>query len=40
MDNEAGIWCVKDFKCNNGTDAEQFWEITLSTGLDIYEGWF
>lgn len=40
MDNEDGIWCVKDFKCHNDFDSSRFWEMALSVGLEICDGWF
>jgi len=40
MDNEGGIWCVKDFKCHQMLDAEDFWRATVCAGLEIAEGWF
>jgi hypothetical protein len=40
MDNEAGIWCVKDFKCHNDLDGLRFWEMALSVGVEVCDGWF
>lgn len=40
MDNEGGIFCVKDFKCHQLWDPQTFWEMVICAGLEIADGWF
>ena len=38
MDNEGGIWCVKDFKCHEFLDPTTFWRATVAVAQDIATG--
>jgi len=38
MDNEGGIWCVKDFKCHEFVDPRTFWTSAVCIGREIAEG--
>ncbi|CAE7286407.1 agiA [Symbiodinium natans] len=38
MDNEGGIWCVKDFKCHEFVDPTTFWTAAVCIGKEIAEG--
>lgn len=40
MDNEGGIWQVKDFKCHQHLDPRVFWEAVVCAALEIADGWF
>jgi hypothetical protein len=40
MDNEGGLWIVKDFKCHKILDPEQFWKAVLCVSQEIGQGWF
>eukprot|EP00928_Gymnodinium_smaydae_P005193 TRINITY_DN11785_c0_g2_i1.p1 TRINITY_DN11785_c0_g2~~TRINITY_DN11785_c0_g2_i1.p1 ORF type:complete len:1479 (-),score=258.43 TRINITY_DN11785_c0_g2_i1:130-4020(-) len=40
MDNEGGIWSVKDFKLNKLWDPKTFWQATLCASQEIADGWF
>lgn len=40
MDNESGIFCVKDFKCHQFFDPQTFWEMVICAGKEIADGWF
>ena len=38
MDNEGGIWCVKDFKCHQMIEAYLFWQTVVYVGLELSDG--
>jgi len=38
MDNEGGIWCVKDFKCHEFVDPTKFWTAAVCIGREVAEG--
>eukprot|EP00435_Cladocopium_sp_Y103_P054863 s86_g18.t1 len=40
MDNEGGIWCVKDFKCHEFLDPTTFWRAAVGAAQEIAEGNF
>lgn len=40
MDNEGGIWYVKDFKCHQIIEASLFWQTVVCMGLELSEGCF
>ena len=40
MDNEGGIWCVKDFKCHEFLDPATFWRAAVGAAQEIAEGNF
>ena len=40
MDNEGGIWCVKDFKCHQMIEAYLFWQTVVCVGLELSDGCF
>ncbi|CAL1125864.1 unnamed protein product [Cladocopium goreaui] len=40
MDNEGGIWCVKDFKCHEFLDPTTFWRAAVAAAQEIAEGNF
>lgn len=40
MDNEGGIWCVKDFKCHEFLDPATFWRAAICVAQEIAEGCF
>ncbi|CAJ1354092.1 unnamed protein product [Effrenium voratum] len=40
MDNEGGIWCVKDFKCHQMLDASSYWTSVVCAAQEIAEGCF
>merc|ERR1712117_194420 len=40
MDNEGGIWCVKDFKLHQFWNPQSFWEAVMCIGLEIADGCF
>eukprot|EP00439_Symbiodinium_sp_Y106_P031624 s1175_g3.t2 len=36
MDNEGGIWCVKDFKCHEFVDPTKFWTAAVCIGREEF----
>ena len=38
MDNEGGIWCVKDFKCHEFVDPTKFWTAAVRIAREVAEG--
>lgn len=40
MDNEGGMWIVKDFKCHKIFEPQQFWTAVICASQEIAQGWF
>lgn len=40
MDNEGGIWAVKDCKIHNELTPSDFWRAVICVGKEIADGWF